>query len=123
MELLFRICLFTAGIINALPAILAFFPSKMANSYGIALPDANYELLLRHRAVLFGMVGGWMIYAAISKKGYSTALVVGLVSMLSFLVLYKLVQGPVNAELTKVAKIDVVGIVILLVGFVCYKFK
>ena len=74
MELIFRICLFIAGVINTLPALLAFLPEKIATSYGVEVPNANYELLLRHRAVLFGIVGGLMIYSAISKKNYDRLL-------------------------------------------------
>ncbi len=122
MEIFFRICLFIAGLINFFPSLLAFLPSKIATSYGIKIPDANYELLLRHRAVMFGIVGGIMIYSAISQKHYSLAVVIGLISMVSFIVLLKLVNGAVNPELMKVMKVDVIGIIILLIGLVLYKF-
>ena len=70
MEIFFRITLFIAGIINAIPALIAFLPNKITASYGIPIPDANFELLLRHRAVLFGIIGGLMIYSAVTKKYY-----------------------------------------------------
>ena len=123
MELVFRICLFIAGIINIVPSILAFLPDKIQTSYGVEIPNANYELLLRHRAVLFGIIGGIMIYSAISKKYYSLAVVIGLISMFSFFVLKKLVNGEINPELQKVMNIDIAGIIILLIGFVLFKFK
>jgi len=123
MELVFRVCLFIAGIINVLPSILAFLPNKISHSYGIEMPSSNYELLLRHRAVLFGIIGGIMIFSAITKKNYSMAVCIGLISMISFIVLYKLTNGTINDELNKVMKIDIVGIIILLVGFALYKFN
>ncbi len=123
MEIIFRVCLFIAGIINVLPSILAFLPNKISSSYGIEIPDANYELLLRHRAILFGIIGGIMIYSAITKKHYSMAVVIGLISMVSFVILLKLINGTINPELHKVMKIDLVGIAILLIGFALYKFK
>jgi len=123
MELVFRICLFIAGIINIAPSILAFIPNKISDSYGIEIPDSNYELLLRHRAVLFGIIGGIMIYSAITKKHYSMAVIIGLISMISFYILYKLANGEINPELNKVMKIDIAGIIILLLGFILYKFK
>jgi len=123
MELIFRICLFIAGIINIFPSILAFFPNKIATSYGIEIPNANYELLLRHRAILFGIIGGIMLYAAITKTYYSLAVCIGLISMISFLLLIPLVNGEINPELKKVRNIDIVGIIILIVGFALYKFK
>ena len=122
MEILFRITLFIAGAINLLPFILAFLPQKISKSYGIAVPDVNYELLLRHRAVLFGIVGGLMIYSAITKKIYAISVSIGLISMVSFVILYFLLNG-INKELEKVMKADVVAIILLLTGFLLYKFK
>ena len=121
METVFRICLFIAGLINFIPSILAILPNKISESYGIEIPDANYELLLRHRAVLFGLIGGLIIYSAISKKYYSLSVTIGLISMMSFLILFKLGNGAINTELEKVMRIDIAGIVILLIGYGLYK--
>ena len=122
METVFRISLFIAGVINMLPSILVFLPEKLSKSYGIEIPNTDFELLLRHRAVLFGIVGGLMIYSSISKNYYSISLISGLISMVSFILLYFLIGG-INEELGKVMKIDLVAITILLVGFLLYKFK
>lgn len=121
METVFRVCLFIVGLINFMPSVLAILPNKISQSYGINIPNANYELLLRHRAVLFGIIGGLIIYSAISKKYYSLSVIVGLISMVSFLILFKLVDGNVNAELEKVMSIDIAGIIILLIGYGLYK--
>ena len=121
MEILLRTCLFIAGIINLLPSILAFMPQKITASYGITLPDVNFELLLRHRAVLFGIIGGVLIYAAISKKYYDLSVVIGMVSMISYLILYFLMDVPVNTQLRRVMQIDVVGVVILGVGYLLHR--
>lgn len=99
MELIFRICLFISGMINFLPSILAFFPNKISESYGIQIPDQNFELLLRHRAILFGIIGGIMIYSAITKKYYSLAVVIGVISMVSFLFLFKFINGEINPRI------------------------
>lgn len=123
MEIIFRISLGIAGIINFIPSLAVFLPAKIKTAYGIEIPDANYELLLRHRAVLFGIIGGLMIYAAITKKYYDLATVFGLISMVSFLALYFLGNGAINAEISKVMKIDVFAIIVLLIGFLLYKFN
>lgn len=123
MELLFRITLFVAGVINLLPSLLAFLPDKIAKSYGIQIPNANYELLLRHRAILFGIIGGLMIYSALVKKHYELSTMAGLVSMTSFVVLYFLIGKDINSELKKVMMIDVVAIVILCAGFLLYALR
>lgn len=122
MEILFRIILFIAGAINFLPSILAFLPEKISNLYGIDIPNADFELLLRHRAVLFGIIGALMIYASITKKFYSLSVAVGLISMISFITLYFSTNG-INTNLETVMKIDLGAVVLLLIVFLLYKFK
>lgn len=120
METVFRICLLIAGVINFAPSFLAFLPKKISQSYGVDVPNQNYELLLRHRAVLFGIIGGVMIFSAISQLYYELSIIIGMISMVSFIILFQGIKGDINAELTKVMKIDIVGIIILLVGTVLY---
>jgi hypothetical protein len=120
MELFYRITLFLAGIINLLPSLLAFLPNKIFKSYGVTVPDGNYELLLRHRAVLFGIIGGLMIFSAVTKKLYMAATLSGFVSMASFILLFFIIDKSINAELRKVMLVDVIATVILLVGFVAF---
>ena len=120
MELIFRISLFIAGVINILPSILAFLPNKISKSYGVELSNGNYELLLRHRAALFGIIGGFMLFSAISKKYYEGSTIIGPISIFSFIVLYFLIDKEINSELKKVMQIDVVATIILVMGFVLY---
>jgi hypothetical protein len=119
MELVFRISLFLAGIINFIPSSLAFFSNKISTSYGIDVANGNLELLLRHRAVLFGIVGGLMLYSALTRRYYELSVVLGSVSMLSFVILYFSI-GDINSELKKVMLFDVAAIVILAIGCFCH---
>ena len=50
-----------------LPATFLFMLKRLSSSYGIELIDSNYELLLRHRAVLFGLVSMTRFYFSISN--------------------------------------------------------
>lgn len=122
MEIVFRITLLISGAINIFPSALVFLPERISDSYGIKLQNPDFELLLRHRAVLFGIIGGLMIYSALTKKYYSISVIVGLISMLSFVILYFSLNG-INDELTKVMKFDIAAIVILIIGLLLYKFK
>lgn len=119
MELIYRITLFIAGLINLIPTILAFIPDKIAKSYGIEVPNVNYELVLRHRAVLLGLVGAFMIYSAFTKKYYEASTIMGFISMIAFIVLFYLI-GNINPELKKVMIIDVVATIILTIGVIAY---
>lgn len=120
MELIYRITLFIAGLINILPSILAFFPDKISKLYGIGIPNANYELILRHRAILFGIIGGLMIFSAITKRYYEISTIAGLISMVSFILLYFLIGKDISSELKKVMLIDIVATIILLIGLIVY---
>ena len=120
MELVYRIALGLAGIVNLLPALLVFMPQNISKSYGVAVPDGNYELLLRHRGVMFGVVGGLILYSAFTKRYYEVSTLAGLVSMVSFVGLYYLIDKPINAELKRVMQIDVFAIIILMVGLGLY---
>ncbi|UXE66520.1 MAG: hypothetical protein KA713_19080 [Chryseotalea sp. WA131a] len=120
MELIYRITLFVAGLINLLPSMLAFLPYKISKSYGIEIPNANYELLLRHRAILFGIIGGLMIFSSIVKKYYEIATIAGLISMTSFILLYFLIDRGISSELKKVMVIDILASLILLIGLAIF---
>jgi hypothetical protein len=124
MEIFFRVILFLTGIVNLLPALLAFMPQRMEQTYGIQLPDGNYALLMRHRAVLFGIVGGLMLFSAISRQHYSLACIVGLVSMVSFIVLYYLI-GPnqIHIALKKIMWTDVIASVVLIIAWVLHSLS
>ena len=63
-----------------------------------------------------------MVYAAITRKLYATSVLVGLVSMISFVLLY-FVIGNINEELDKVMKIDLVAIILVVIGYTIYKLK
>jgi hypothetical protein len=101
MEIVFRISLFIAGIINFLPSLLAFFSEKISKSYGIEAPNASKELILRHRAILFGIIGLLMLYSSIMKKYYGLSSSFGLISMISFIVLFFIIGKEISGELKK----------------------
>lgn len=123
MELLFRSILFLAGCVHILPSLIAIFPHKISRTYGIKIPDANYELLIRHRAILFGIIGTLMIYSAVLRKHYELSTISGLVSMISFITLYRYIGKNINPELKKVMIIDLVATISLCIGFVLNSMK
>lgn len=123
MEMFFRVTIFIAGIINFIPSFSAFFPEKFSKLYGVDISDINYELLLRHRAVLFGIIGGLMIYSAISKKLYLVSSIAGLVSMISFITLYFLLFEGLNNEFDNIILLDVAATLILIAGLTVYYFS
>lgn len=57
--------LMLVGIIHLLPSFGVLWVEHLAALYGVSLGDANHEILMRHRAVLFGLLGIFSMYAAV----------------------------------------------------------
>ena len=118
MPHLWTLLVLVAAAINLAPVLGAFAPERMTALYGVDLSDPNLEILMRHRAVLFGLVGGLLVAAAFVRRLRGTGYVVGFASMLSFLLIAWMVGG-YGAEIGRVVLVDVVGIVSLAgAGFV-----
>ena len=108
-----RALLLAASLINAAPALAAFDTGRIEALYGIAVPDANHALLLRHRAVLLGIVGGAMIAGAFVPRIRDWTAGAGVISMASYIALARLAGEP-NANLTRVERVDYAALALLL---------
>jgi hypothetical protein len=74
---------------------------------------------LRHRAVLFGLLGGFLVLAAFRPALQPLALLAGWISVLSFLALAGSVGG-YNAQLTRVFNADLIALVALVIASVIW---
>src|SRR5262245_55619197 len=54
MQRLWTALALVAAAINLAPSLGAIAPERMTVLYGVNLDDANLQILMRHRAVLFG---------------------------------------------------------------------
>jgi hypothetical protein len=106
MENLYRLILLISGLVHILPFSFMFFTEQLQKSYGVDISDANLQLLLRHRAIFFGLIGVGMILSAIKKSFYGWASAIGLISMVSFVLLFYQIGG-INQQLRSVMLIDV----------------
>lgn len=79
--------LIIAGIIHLLPLSGVLGAERLAQLYGLTFQEPNLLLLMRSRAVLFGLLGALLVYAAFRPALQPLALIGGLVSVLSFLLL------------------------------------
>ena len=107
-----RALMIVAGLINAAPAAAAIDPRRIEALYGVAVPDANHALLLRHRAVMLGIVGGGMIAGAFVPRIRAWTAGAGAVSMGSYIALAHAGAAP-NAHLSKVERVDYAALAIL----------
>lgn len=101
------------GVIHLLPVSGILGVERLAALYGISLGEPNLEILMRHRAVLFGLLGLFLVYAAFQPSLRSFAIVAGFVSVVSFVAIAWSVGG-YNELLRKVIIADIIALVALI---------
>ena len=116
MKILATIFFLIPGVINFAPVVGALSAKQLTRLYQIDNLSQDLELLLRHRAFLFGIIGTFIIISAFQPNLRIHATIAGLVSMVSFIVLAFTLNID-NPSLVKIVWVDVFAIVVLLVGF------
>ncbi len=107
--------LLVVGAIHLLPVPGVRGSERLAALYGLAFGDPNLAILMRHRAVLFGLLGVFIIAAAFRPGWRTAALVAGFASVVSFLLL-AWSTGTYNAAIGRVVLADVVALVCLILS-------
>jgi len=111
--------LIVVGVIHLIPLSGVLGVGRLNSLYGVSITGPDLSILMRHRAVLFGLLGLFCIYAAIKPPLRFIALTAGAVSVGSFLYLAYLTGG-YNEELRRVFVADLVAAVFLAIGFAGY---
>ncbi len=119
MRYILSAMLTVVGIIHLLPLSGVLSVSRLQALYGVAITDPNLEILMRHRAVLFGILGAFQIYAAFRPVLQLAALIAGTISVISFLVITGMVGG-YSVGIARVVTADIVAVVCLLIGAFAY---
>lgn len=101
------------GLLNLLPVSGVVSGNRLQSLYGVVLQDPNLVILMRHRAVLFGVVGGLLVISAFHLPLRPAGYAAGFISMLSFVLIAWLV-GSCNPELRRVVVVDLVASAALL---------
>lgn len=115
MQTITSLCLVIAAVIHFLPTMGVLGASQLSSLYQLDLTEPNIAILMRHRAVLFGLLGGFLMWAAFKPELQFVAIIVGLISVVSFLIL-ALGTGDYNPAIAKVVKADWVALAALLIG-------
>jgi len=121
MELAISLGLVISGLINFLPIVGIFGSEKLDSLYGITIKDADLLILMRHRAILFGLIGTFMFASTWVKDWQIPAMSIGLVSMLSFVGISQS-TGTSNVSIKRIEVIDTILSIALAVIFV-YRVK
>lgn len=113
------VLLIFAGIIHLLPLSGVLGAERLAALYGMTVDDPNLLILMRSRAVLFGLLGALLLYAAFHQPLQPIALLGGLISVVSFLILARLSSG-YNEALQRVVIADWAALACLLLALALY---
>lgn len=115
IEMAMGAALVGAALIHLLPLPGVLGGEWLVRLYAIALPDPNTELLLRHRALVFGLMGFALCAALWCPALRLPAIVFVLASDAAFLGL-ALLDWPAALALVRVAVFDVVSIALLVLA-------
>ena len=119
MKHIVLVMLVVVGLIHLLPLSGVLGAASLTNLYGLQFNEPNLEILMRHRAVLFGLRGAFLLFAAFKPALQSMALIGGFVGVVSFLALAWSVGG-YNAQVGRVFTADIVALGCLIVGGAAY---
>jgi hypothetical protein len=76
-----------AGAIHLIPLPGLLGAAMLERLYGVVLEDPGLVLLLRHRALLFGLLGTGLVLAIVRRAWRGPMIVAGLISTGAFLLL------------------------------------
>jgi hypothetical protein len=103
------------GVIHLLPLSGVLGADQLSRLYGLTVTDPSLTILMRHRAVLFGLLGAFLILAALKSELRTLAFVAGLISVATFIWLAWVTPGH-NAAIRNVVIADWVALVALVAG-------
>jgi hypothetical protein len=122
MKWIVPLVLFAVGLLHLAPAVGVAGGERLAALYGPVPDDPGLQLLLRHRAVLFGLLGVFLVAAALRAEWHGVALGAAVVSVGSFLWLAG-GSGPLSPQVGRVVIADAVALVALAVGVAVHLWR
>jgi hypothetical protein len=115
MKIIVSSILFIVSVIHLLPVVGVLGSESLIKLYGVSISDSNTEILLRHRAVLFSIIGLFLLLSVFKTEYQLIAICIGLISVASFLLLTWSIEG-LNSEISRVVKVDWVALALLIVA-------
>ena len=119
MQKTITVLLIVVGIIHLLPLGGVLGAERLAALYGLSFEEPNLAILMRHRAILFGILGLFFVYAAFQPALQPLAFVAGFISVISFLGIAWSVGGYTEA-IRKVILADLLAAACLLAAVILY---
>lgn len=104
------------GLVNLAPVVGVFSSDALSRAYGLERLSGDLLLLMRHRALLFGILGTLVLVSVGMRPLQLPMLLAALVSMLGFVAIVGIT--PANPSLQTIVVVDVVASVLALVATV-----
>jgi hypothetical protein len=115
MRFVVPVILLLVAAIHALPLMGVLGADQLQSLYGVAVADPDLEILMRHRAVLFGLLAAFLVACAIRPQWQGLGIGVALVSVSSFAAIAHFVGG-YNTHVARVVNIDLLAAALLWIG-------
>ena len=77
--------LIAVGLLNLAPVVGVVSVARLQAMYGVTVDQGDLGILMRHRALLFGLLGALIIASAFYPALRAAAIIAGFVSMLGFI--------------------------------------
>lgn len=104
--------LILVGAIHLLPLVGVLGAARLQRLYGVSVDGPDLAVLLRHRAVLFGLLGAALMAAAVRPGLHGAGLLAGTISVASFVLLARLEAGT-NERIRRVVAVDLAALALL----------
>lgn len=113
------VCILVVAAIHLLPVIGVSGQERLQALYGARIDDPDLLILMRHRAVLFGLLGAALLIAAFRADLQGAALIAGAVSIVSFLLIALTTEG-YSPQIQRAVLIDVIALIVTVISGVCW---
>jgi hypothetical protein len=116
------ILLIIVAVIHIIPISGFAGIARLESLYGIPISGNNMEILMRHRAILFGILGVFFAYAAFTPSVQPLAFLAAFATLGSFFYL-AISVGEYNAAIRKIVIGDIVAAISLFGAVILYYTK
>lgn len=119
VRVLVTVALLAVAAIHLPPVVGLLGAARLESLYGVPVRGPDLEILMRHRAALFGILAAGLAVAAFQPDWHGPALVVATASVVTFL-LVALSVGGYGAAIARVVRADAVALVLLAAGGIAH---
>lgn len=116
---LITMVLLVVALIHLAPSIGVLGRPSLMKLYGVTIESPELEILMRHRAILFGLLGVFLVFSAFIPALFGAGLMAAFISLASFVWLMISV-GEYNQSLRRLLLVDLVALGLVVIAMVVW---